>query len=898
MRNGKNKNFTLRGMRDNASLLRAPPPPLHVDTIGVPPNVPLYVANEYKYCKTVEGDDDNELAARNTPSKPEPDLFPMKVLDIEDDMMSIKNEIEPETARTTSAAIANSTVATATASAIDNSSVLTKTIANAQNDVEDDDEVPLVLKKVFSNTTSTTDFFSRASVAKDRFSLESKNKMLEITTDNSNPAHLPKFESSKNDDFSNFGDNEIDDDDDDTPLSAVVSERNSVRNSINSLARPSSVFRSRFSQAQSSDADIVSTLENKRFSRTLQHPAVSRRVSQAGGRPISAYAVLQIPRDENAIYKENSSQDSVISEATASSEKESILKKDDMQDHEDEETPLSARVSKNISHLKTQPSEASPSTLPTTFSSRKRAISLSSRPTQSVTTPHSANPNFAPRPTLQMPTHKIHPAVTNTSVVTPQGLRASIQERQKHNFAAISATTHQLQSQILESLDPASRSLAAVVSSLVIVQLEPWLTETSKTLMRLEKSSNNFPSSAISSASLSPSSFSASATASSFGSASLHSTNSVLSLISTRATHDSADSSASLSSAEYASNDTAIGEQSTASLLLKESILATISTAATIKPQDTGRMSASVRARGSISGISPKASACDSNRCEACGATKIVQAGSLLSSAPSAPENPIHVPGHTFLNHQSRPSASEDIINSLAYREMQKRKEKERRELRDKAGQAQSGGGALLKDINIVGFDDIDTSQQRMTCVKCEGLGFYHGRETKHDGPLKKQCKGCSSCATCDGVGILFGWTACKKCKTKGNIPSLEDPQKLSPCQDCHGIGLISPSGFGMEKFTTETPSYPEILKSAIRPKIESETDSVPVAINTSTESVPQSCTDTASTSGTLSVLEGALLELQFNTDDHSQSSLNKPDQIMKTSNVTLPSALNEENIF
>ena len=157
-------------MRDNASLLRAPPPPLHVDTIGVPPNVPLYVANEYKYCKTVEGDDDNELAARNTPSKPEPDLFPMKVLDIEDDMMSIKNEIEPETARTTSAAIANSTVATATASAIDNSSVLTKTIANAQNDVEDDDEVPLVLKKVFSNTTSTTDFFSRASVAKDRFS--------------------------------------------------------------------------------------------------------------------------------------------------------------------------------------------------------------------------------------------------------------------------------------------------------------------------------------------------------------------------------------------------------------------------------------------------------------------------------------------------------------------------------------------------------------------------------------------------------------------------------------------------------------------------------------------------------------------------------------------------------
>ena len=55
---------------------------------------------------------------------------------------------------------------------------------------------------------------------------------------------------------------------------------------------------------------------------------------------------------------------------------------------------------------------------------------------------------------------------------------------------------------------------------------------------------------------------------------------------------------------------------------------------------------------------------------------------------------------------------------------MQKRKEKERRELRDKAGQAQSGGGALLKDINIVGFDDIDTSQQRMTCVKCEGKKY------------------------------------------------------------------------------------------------------------------------------------------------------------------------------
>ena len=37
------------------------------------------------------------------------------------------------------------------------------------------------------------------------------------------------------------------------------------------------------------------------------------------------------------------------------------------------------------------------------------------------------------------------------------------------------------------------------------------------------------------------------------------------------------------------------------------------------------------------------------------------------------------------------------------------------------------------------------------------GLGFYHGRETKHDGPLKKQCKGCSSCASmCNDFDFIF----------------------------------------------------------------------------------------------------------------------------------------------
>ncbi|KAI9336971.1 hypothetical protein BDR26DRAFT_864296, partial [Obelidium mucronatum] len=79
----------------------------------------------------------------------------------------------------------------------------------------------------------------------------------------------------------------------------------------------------------------------------------------------------------------------------------------------------------------------------------------------------------------------------------------------------------------------------------------------------------------------------------------------------------------------------------------------------------------------------------------------------------------------------------------------------------------------------------------RSACPKCDGYGYVHDIQEKHDKPDRKtRCKKCNDCNICSGSGIVVGKSACRTCKARGFLHPSSAPQKhpqndLVACIDC-----------------------------------------------------------------------------------------------------------------
>ncbi|TPX41238.1 hypothetical protein CcCBS67573_g10587, partial [Chytriomyces confervae] len=94
-----------------------------------------------------------------------------------------------------------------------------------------------------------------------------------------------------------------------------------------------------------------------------------------------------------------------------------------------------------------------------------------------------------------------------------------------------------------------------------------------------------------------------------------------------------------------------------------------------------------------------------------------------------------------------------------------------------------------------------DVIAKRVTCLKCDGRGWSHPKDgkKKHDRQSNVQCKGCRTCSSCNGTGILQDITTCLDCQSLGYIHP-NDPYacRTTPrchdcvtCKSCHGSGNV-----------------------------------------------------------------------------------------------------------
>ncbi|KAJ3109003.1 hypothetical protein HDU96_007361 [Phlyctochytrium bullatum] len=154
---------------------------------------------------------------------------------------------------------------------------------------------------------------------------------------------------------------------------------------------------------------------------------------------------------------------------------------------------------------------------------------------------------------------------------------------------------------------------------------------------------------------------------------------------------------------------------------------------------------------------------------------------------------------------------SSKVGASLAYRQMQRRKQEEKDEqmnakkafdapeFKDGVGAAGAVGGEAAR------------GGVRKLCVRCEGFGMVHA------GSRKKSKSAKVKCTLCDGAGVLINASPCLTCKAYGFIhPSSElETCKMGvrcinclSCPDCEGLGLIreGPNAF-LPTPTSENPA-------------------------------------------------------------------------------------------
>ncbi|KAJ1555313.1 hypothetical protein HK405_002680 [Cladochytrium tenue] len=377
-----------------------------------------------------------------------------------------------------------------------------------------------------------------------------------------------------------------------------------------------------------------------------------------------------------------------------------------------------------------------------------------------------------------------------------------------------------LQQQLVEALEPASRALAVGLSALVLLQLEPWLRQTSRSLQRLETSVASGSDWTL---------------AGSNGNGGSKPNAGVTVAARGKEGEESGAATAGEDDAALAyikaSIDSGIGSM----LSLRGGRGCSSGQASSVRGRSAASSHASLFAAASSSGAG------DGPVCEACGAKRMTQPGSLLAELPSRQARDRHSSGAgaaldpvTGQPVRGRPllAAERDaqeaaerakVAGSLAFRQQAAAAAQRVQELREREARARvsanAGGGdgsvaaaALLAGRGLRGEgapeSDIEAVPRRLTCPKCEGLGFLHtDHRRKHDKPKTQQCKRCQMCPSCTGTGILINSVDCRVCNGRGYehkstlegdteaALSSEQHKRCGQCTDCTacaGIGIVS----------------------------------------------------------------------------------------------------------
>ncbi|KAJ3114282.1 hypothetical protein HDU96_002325 [Phlyctochytrium bullatum] len=209
-------------------------------------------------------------------------------------------------------------------------------------------------------------------------------------------------------------------------------------------------------------------------------------------------------------------------------------------------------------------------------------------------------------------------------------------------------------------------------------------------------------------------------------------------------------------------------------------------------------------------------------RCDHCGHENgIGRPGTLLHPSARRPDDRIldGRAGHPLLSIER--DLQEDymkIASSLAHQQ-QLRAQAERLAAEQAAAQAAVGTPththAPKPLLNLPGLTGegaipgagqarIETVPKRLTCVRCEGIGFIHNPKSKkkHNQAKNIQCKKCLTCKLCTGTGILMNVLPCKDCDANGfHHPGSETcrlgvgcDEGCVDCETCRGTGLLEDS--------------------------------------------------------------------------------------------------------
>ncbi|KAJ3229954.1 hypothetical protein HDU81_004911 [Chytriomyces hyalinus] len=135
------------------------------------------------------------------------------------------------------------------------------------------------------------------------------------------------------------------------------------------------------------------------------------------------------------------------------------------------------------------------------------------------------------------------------------------------------------------------------------------------------------------------------------------------------------------------------------------------------------------------------------------------------------------------------------VSNSLAYKKMlEAQNERANAVMREQ--ESRERGRKLVNAMNVN-----EVIAKRVTCLKCDGRGWSHPKDgkKKHDRQSNVQCKGCRTCSSCNGTGVLQDITTCLDCQSLGYIHP-NDPyacrttprcKECITCKSCHGSGNV-----------------------------------------------------------------------------------------------------------
>ncbi|KAJ3126225.1 hypothetical protein HK098_007781 [Nowakowskiella sp. JEL0407] len=95
----------------------------------------------------------------------------------------------------------------------------------------------------------------------------------------------------------------------------------------------------------------------------------------------------------------------------------------------------------------------------------------------------------------------------------------------------------------------------------------------------------------------------------------------------------------------------------------------------------------------------------------------------------------------------------------------------------------------------------ISANATKTNCPKCDGKGFRHESDQKHDGKPDVKCKACVKCKVCVGTGDITGKMPCKTCNVAGFVHENTERGHDAPahlrcffcrdCRDCSGAGVV-----------------------------------------------------------------------------------------------------------